>query len=127
MLLGAPSRRSPFLGRNGDAVGLTGDAGGAAVPRAEMVNGFNSGWIHFGAPGTEHVDGAAPLHALITQFVTRSQLYKVDLEGAWSMGRRDWPQFGRNLNERSYSFRDVGLSDKWLLFPKRVFEVIATL
>jgi hypothetical protein len=28
-----------------------------AAPRAEMVNAFNSGWIHSGAPGTEHVDG----------------------------------------------------------------------
>ncbi len=24
-------------------------------PRIEMVEGFNSGWIHFGVPGTEHI------------------------------------------------------------------------
>ena len=56
-----------------DAMGLTGDAGEAAAPRVEMVNAFNSGSIHVGPPGTEHVDGAIPLHAVITQFVTRSQ------------------------------------------------------
>jgi NAD(P)H dehydrogenase (quinone) len=45
---------------------------GRTAPRAEMVDGFNSGWIHFGVPGTEHVDGATPLRAVITQLVTRS-------------------------------------------------------
>jgi NAD(P)H dehydrogenase (quinone) len=44
---------------------------GRTAPRAEMVDGFNSGWIHFGAPGTEHVDGPTPLRAVITQLVTR--------------------------------------------------------
>jgi NAD(P)H dehydrogenase (quinone) len=44
---------------------------GRTAPRAEMVDGFNSGWIHFGVPGTEHVDGAAPLREVITQLVTR--------------------------------------------------------
>ena len=44
---------------------------GRTAPRAEMVDGFNSGWIHFGVPGTEHVDGATPLREVITQLVTR--------------------------------------------------------
>src|SRR6201996_1106978 len=28
---------------------------GRTEPRAEMVDGFNSGWIHFGVPGAEHI------------------------------------------------------------------------
>jgi uncharacterized protein YbjT (DUF2867 family) len=44
---------------------------GRTAPRAEMVDGFNSGWIHFGVPGTEHVDGATSLREVITQLVTR--------------------------------------------------------
>jgi len=44
---------------------------GRTVPRATMVDGFNSGWIHFGVLGTEHVDGATPLREVITQLVTR--------------------------------------------------------
>jgi NAD(P)H dehydrogenase (quinone) len=44
---------------------------GRTAPRAEMVDGFNSGWIHFGVPGTEHVDGTTPLREVITQLVTR--------------------------------------------------------
>jgi uncharacterized protein YbjT (DUF2867 family) len=44
---------------------------GRTAPRAEMVDGFNSGWIHFGVPGAEHVDGATPLRVVITQLVTR--------------------------------------------------------
>ena len=43
---------------------------GGTAPRAEMVDGFNSGWIHFGVPGTEHVDGPTPLRTVITQLVT---------------------------------------------------------
>ena len=45
---------------------------GRTAPRAEMVDGFNSGWIHFGVPGTEHVDEATPLGEVITQLVTPS-------------------------------------------------------
>jgi len=44
---------------------------GRTAPRVEMVDGFNSGWIHFGVPGTEHVDGTMPLQEAITQLVTR--------------------------------------------------------
>jgi NAD(P)H dehydrogenase (quinone) len=44
---------------------------GRTAPRAEMVDGFNSGWIHFRVPGTEHVDGTTPLRELITRLVTR--------------------------------------------------------
>ncbi len=43
---------------------------GRTAPRAEMVDGFNSGWIHFGVTGTEHVNGATPLREVITQLVT---------------------------------------------------------
>jgi NAD(P)H dehydrogenase (quinone) len=45
---------------------------GRTAPRAEMVDGFNSGWIHFGVPGTEHVHGATPLREVISQLVTRA-------------------------------------------------------
>ena len=44
---------------------------GRTAPRAEMVDGFNSSWIHFGVPRTEHVNGATPLREVITQLVTR--------------------------------------------------------
>ena len=44
---------------------------GRTAPRAEMVDGFNSGWIHFGVPGAEHVRGTTPLREVITQLVTR--------------------------------------------------------
>jgi NAD(P)H dehydrogenase (quinone) len=44
---------------------------GRTAPRLEMVDGFNSGWIHFGVSGTEHVDGATTLREVITQLVTR--------------------------------------------------------
>lgn len=43
---------------------------GRTEPRAEMVDGFNSGWIHFGVPGTEHVTGATSLTSLIAKLVT---------------------------------------------------------
>ncbi|HSY34837.1 MAG TPA: NmrA family NAD(P)-binding protein [Acidobacteriaceae bacterium] len=45
---------------------------GRTSPRAEMVDGFNSGWIHFGVPGTEHFVGTTPLRQVIAQLVTRS-------------------------------------------------------
>jgi NAD(P)H dehydrogenase (quinone) len=44
---------------------------GRTAPRAEMVDGFNSGWIHFGVPGTEHVDGTTPIREVIAQLVIR--------------------------------------------------------
>src|ERR1700734_1075444 len=44
---------------------------GRTAPRAGMVDGFNSGRIHFGVPGTEHVNGVTPLREGITQLVTR--------------------------------------------------------
>ena len=43
---------------------------GRTAPRAEMVDAFNSGWIHFGVPGTEHVDGTMSLREVIAQLVT---------------------------------------------------------
>jgi NAD(P)H dehydrogenase (quinone) len=44
---------------------------GRTAPRAEMVDGFNSGWIHFGVAGTEHVDGATPFRDVVAQLVSR--------------------------------------------------------
>ena len=44
---------------------------GRTAPRAEMVDGFNSGWIHFGVAGTEHVDGATPFREVVAQLVSR--------------------------------------------------------
>jgi uncharacterized protein YbjT (DUF2867 family) len=40
---------------------------GRTEPRAEMVDGFNSGWIHFGVPGTEHVAGTTSLTSVIAK------------------------------------------------------------
>jgi NAD(P)H dehydrogenase (quinone) len=34
-------------------------------PRAEMVDGFNSGWIHFNVPGTEHYTGTTELKTVL--------------------------------------------------------------
>ena len=46
---------------------------GRTAPRAGDGRWIRiSGWIHFGVPGTEHVDGATPLREVITQLVTRS-------------------------------------------------------
>jgi NAD(P)H dehydrogenase (quinone) len=42
---------------------------GRTEPRAEMVDGFNSGWIHFGVPGTEHITGATSLTSVIAKLV----------------------------------------------------------
>jgi uncharacterized protein YbjT (DUF2867 family) len=41
--------------------------GGRTEPRAEMVDGFNSGWIHFGVPGTEHITGVTSLTSVIAK------------------------------------------------------------
>jgi NAD(P)H dehydrogenase (quinone) len=38
---------------------------GRTEPRAEMVDGFNSGWIHFGVAGTEHFKGTTSLTSVI--------------------------------------------------------------
>jgi NAD(P)H dehydrogenase (quinone) len=70
------------LGRPVEAVAVPGDQWGTlwvsqgmpegrTVPRAEMVDGFNSGWIHFGVTGTEHVDGTIPLREVIAHLVSR--------------------------------------------------------
>jgi NAD(P)H dehydrogenase (quinone) len=42
---------------------------GRTEPRAEMVDAFNSGWIHFGVPGTEHITGATNLTSVIAKLV----------------------------------------------------------
>ncbi|ADV84866.1 NmrA family NAD(P)-binding protein [Terriglobus saanensis] len=43
---------------------------GRTEPRAEMVDGFNSGWIHFGNPGTEKFTGTTTLTTMISKLVT---------------------------------------------------------
>jgi uncharacterized protein YbjT (DUF2867 family) len=40
---------------------------GRTEPRAEMVDGFNSGWIHFGVPGTEHITGTTSLTSVVAK------------------------------------------------------------
>ena len=42
---------------------------GRTEPRAEMVDGFNSGWIHFGISGTEHVTGTTSLTSVMATLV----------------------------------------------------------
>jgi hypothetical protein len=32
-----------------------------------MVDGFNSGWIHFGVSGTEHITGATSLTSVMAK------------------------------------------------------------
>jgi uncharacterized protein YbjT (DUF2867 family) len=71
---------STALGRTIEAVALPRDKWteffigqgmpkGRTEPRAEMVDGFNSGWIHFGVPGTEHTAGTTSLTSVITKLV----------------------------------------------------------
>jgi NAD(P)H dehydrogenase (quinone) len=45
---------------------------GRTEPRAEMVDGFNSGWIHFHVPGTEHHKGATELQEIVTGLIKGS-------------------------------------------------------
>jgi len=40
---------------------------GRTEPRAEMVDGFNSSWIHFGVAGTEHFTGTTSLTSVIAK------------------------------------------------------------
>jgi NAD(P)H dehydrogenase (quinone) len=42
---------------------------GRTESRAEMVDGFNSGWIHFGVAGTEHITGNTSLTSVIAKLV----------------------------------------------------------
>jgi uncharacterized protein YbjT (DUF2867 family) len=45
---------------------------GRTESRAEMVDGFNSGWIDFGVAGTEHIKGPTTLAPVIAQLVANS-------------------------------------------------------
>ena len=45
---------------------------GRTEPRAEMVDGFNSGWIHFGVLGTEHIKGSTGLTSVVANLVLNS-------------------------------------------------------
>jgi NAD(P)H dehydrogenase (quinone) len=40
--------------------------------RIEMLDGFNSSWIDFGVPGTEHVTGTITLEEVLASLVARS-------------------------------------------------------
>jgi NAD(P)H dehydrogenase (quinone) len=40
--------------------------------RIEMLDGFNSGWISFGVPGTEHVAGTTTFEAVLAELVRRA-------------------------------------------------------
>jgi NAD(P)H dehydrogenase (quinone) len=42
---------------------------GRTEPRAEMVDAFNSGWIHFGVAGTEHITGTTTLTSVMAKLV----------------------------------------------------------
>jgi NAD(P)H dehydrogenase (quinone) len=43
------------------------------APRAEMVDAFNSHWIDFGVPGTEHIQGTGDLKDVIASVVRTTQ------------------------------------------------------
>jgi hypothetical protein len=43
---------------------------GRTDSRSEMVDGFNSGWIHFGVRGTEHITGSTSLTSVIAKLAT---------------------------------------------------------
>ena len=42
------------------------------APRADMLAGINSGWIHFGVPGTESVRGMTELEVVLRQLIART-------------------------------------------------------
>ena len=74
---------SSVLGRSVEAVAVArekwteffigqGMPEGRTEARAEMVDGFNSGWIHFGVPGTQHITGATDLMSVISNLVANA-------------------------------------------------------
>ncbi len=66
----AASKRLPSRarsGRNSSSARACRRAGQNLVPRWSM--GFNSGWIHFGVPGTEHIKGPTSLTSVIAKLV----------------------------------------------------------
>jgi NAD(P)H dehydrogenase (quinone) len=42
------------------------------VRRIEMIDAFNSGWIDFPAPGTEHIQGTTDLKKVVDQLVAKN-------------------------------------------------------
>jgi NAD(P)H dehydrogenase (quinone) len=71
---------SSALGRTIDAVAVPrekwteffigqGMPEGRTELRAEMVDGFNSGWIRFGVSGAEHIKGTTSLTSVIAKLV----------------------------------------------------------
>ena len=50
--------------------GMTPDRSG---PYIEMLENFNSGWIDFGVPGTEHIKGNVDLQSNVKTLVARSE------------------------------------------------------
>jgi hypothetical protein len=53
---------------------------GRTGPRAEMVDGFNSGWIHVGVPGAEHITGTTSLRSVIAKLAASGK------QGAYARG-----------------------------------------
>jgi len=49
--------------------GMPSDRSGAYI---ELVDGINSGWIHFGVPETEHVKGTIDLVTTVKTLVAKS-------------------------------------------------------
>jgi uncharacterized protein YbjT (DUF2867 family) len=49
--------------------GMPSDRSGAFI---ELVEGINSGWFHFGVPGTEHVKGTTDLLTTVKAVVAKS-------------------------------------------------------
>jgi len=43
------------------------------APRAEMLDGLNSGWIDFGVAGTERVTGVTELQSVLQTLVSRTE------------------------------------------------------
>ncbi len=55
-----------------DALAQNGIPAGHSAPYIEMTDSFNSGWIAFGAPNTEHIKGTIDLATAIKSMTARS-------------------------------------------------------
>jgi hypothetical protein len=67
--LAAPLRK--FYCKTGKAIASSKSPDRTAAC-VEMVDGFNSGWIDFGVPGTQRFTGATELQTVIDQLVERA-------------------------------------------------------
>jgi NAD(P)H dehydrogenase (quinone) len=61
------------LGRPVEPVEVPRETWDFNAPRAAMVDAFNSRWIDFGIPGTEHIQGTGELRDVITSVVRTTQ------------------------------------------------------